>query len=164
MRLILGAASFAGRLLSVSSPQEISAMLTTETLPAVQLDLVPRSPVPNSYLVYFRSEIQYGWREIVADTPEQALRLARRFLSESPEDLRLDYYETGDIEINEIEVCDGEYNRLIQWYDDEMRLRLAARDLLKAAEEVIATWERGDFAEAVRDLSDAVAKAKGGVA
>jgi hypothetical protein len=139
-------------------------MLTTEALTEVQLDLVPRSPVPNSYLVYFRSEIQYGWREFIADNPEQALRLARRFLSESPEDLRLDYYETGDVEINEIEVCDGEYNRLVQWYDDDTRLRLAARDLLRAAEQVIATWEHGDFAEAVRDLSDAVAKAKEGVA
>jgi hypothetical protein len=139
-------------------------MITHEAFPATQLDLAPRSHVPNSYLVYFRNEIQYGWQEFIADTPEQALWLARRFLSESPDDLRLDYYETGDIEINEIAVCDGEYNRLIYWHNDDMRLRLAARDLLRAAEQVLANWERGDLAEAVRELSDAVAKAKGGAA
>jgi hypothetical protein len=37
-----------------------------------------------------------------------------------------------------------------------MRLRLAARDLLDAAELVVARWERGDLGEAVRELSAAI--------
>jgi hypothetical protein len=48
-------------------------------------------------------------------------------------------------------------------YDDDMRLRLAARDLLGAAEHVVARWEQGDLAKAVRELSAAIAKATGGV-
>jgi hypothetical protein len=40
-------------------------------------------------------------------------------------------------------------------------LMLAAPDLLDAAELVIAHWERGDLAEAVRGLNAAIAKAKG---
>jgi hypothetical protein len=43
-------------------------------------------------------------------------------------------------------------------------LAFAARDLLDAAELVVARWERGDLAEAVRELSAAIAKAKGGAA
>jgi hypothetical protein len=40
-------------------------------------------------------------------------------------------------------------------------LIIAAPDLLKAGEEVIATWTRGDLAAAVRKLDAAIAKARG---
>jgi hypothetical protein len=43
-------------------------------------------------------------------------------------------------------------------------LRLAACDLLEAAELVVARWEQGDLAGAVHLLDDAIAKAKGGAA
>jgi hypothetical protein len=45
-----------------------------------------------------------------------------------------------------------------------LHVRLAASDLLSAARLVIARWETGDLAEAVRELSAAVAKAEGGAA
>jgi hypothetical protein len=61
----------------------------------------------------------------------------------------------------EISIHDADSNRLAVWYDDDMRLRLAARGLLDAAELVVARWERSDLAEAVRELSAAIAKAKG---
>jgi hypothetical protein len=64
--------------------------------------------------------------------------------------------------VNEITIHDAGCNKLAVWFDDDMRLRLAARDLLDAAELVVARWERGDLAEAVRGLSAAIAKAKGG--
>lgn len=115
-----------------------------------------------TYDVYFRTDLQWGMREFVADTPEQALALARQFAAENPVSLNLNDYEPCDVEINEIEVCDDEHNLLAVWYDDDMRLRLAARDLLDAAELVVVRWERGDLAEAVRELAAAVAKATGG--
>ena len=48
-----------------------------------------------------------------------------------------------------------------EWgYQSDARLIAAAPDLLGAAEQVIASWESGDLAAAVRQLQDAVNKAK----
>jgi FixJ family two-component response regulator len=66
--------------------------------------------------------------------------------------------------VNEIAIKDANDNELAVWLDDDLRLRLAARDLLEAAELVVARWEQGDLAAAVRQLDDAIAKAKGGAA
>ena len=66
--------------------------------------------------------------------------------------------------VNEIAIKDANDNELAVWLDDDLRLRLAARDLLEAAELVVARWEQGDLADAVRQLYDAIAKAKGGAA
>jgi hypothetical protein len=115
-----------------------------------------------TYDVYFRNDLQWGTREFIADTPEQALELARRFAADHADELIFEIYEGSDFAINEIEVCDVEHNSLATWFDDEMRLRLAARDLLDASQQVLDRWQRGDLAEAVRALAAAVAKAKGG--
>jgi hypothetical protein len=115
-----------------------------------------------TYDVYFRSDLQWGMRTFDADTPEQALRRARRFAKKRLHKLEFDFYETCDNPINDIEVCDDEDNSVAAWFDDDLRLRLAARDLLEAAELVVARWSEGDLAEAVRALDAAVAKAKGG--
>jgi hypothetical protein len=56
------------------------------------------------------------------------------------------------MDVNEVLVYDADGNELAAWYDDDMRLRRAARDLLEAAELVVARWEHGDLAEAVREL------------
>jgi len=117
-----------------------------------------------TYDVYFRSDLQWGMREFAADTPEQALALARRFAAESPDKLELDFYEACDSPINEIEVCDDDGSELAIWHDDDLRLRLAASDLLEAAEKVVARWQQGDLAEAVRELDAAITKATGGAA
>jgi hypothetical protein len=115
-----------------------------------------------TYDVYFRSDLQWGMRKFEADTPEQAVELARKFETENSHLLDLDFFEACDNPINEIEVCDDEHNTLAVWQNDDFRLRLAASDLLEAAEKVIARWKRGDLAEAVRELAAAIAKAKGG--
>jgi hypothetical protein len=41
------------------------------------------------------------------------------------------------------------------------RLIAAAPDMLEAAEKVLARWERGDLAEAIRELAFAVSNARG---
>ena len=64
--------------------------------------------------------------------------------------------------MNEILVYGPEGNELAAWHDDDLRLRLAARDLLEAAELVVARWSEGDLADAVRQLDAAIANAKGG--
>src|SRR5271155_5339362 len=87
-----------------------------------------------TYQVYFRSELQWGREELDAEAPEQALALAQRFIAENLDGIDLDFYESCDEPINEIEVCDHEHNSLAMWLDDDLRLRLAARDLRDAVE------------------------------
>ena len=70
------------------------------------------------------------------------------------------YY--GSMPINEIAINDHDDNELAVWLDDDLRLRLAAQDLLDAAELLVSRWERRDLAEAIRELDVAIAKAKGG--
>jgi len=111
-----------------------------------------------TYTVYFRTDAESASHDIEADTPEQALALAREL--DAPGELWFDAY-SGVMPVNEIVVCDPDGEEAAHWHDDELRLRLAAQDLLDAAELVVARWERGDLAEAVRELSAAIAKAKG---
>jgi hypothetical protein len=44
----------------------------------------------NTYDVYFRSDLQWGMREFIADTPEKALELVRKFAGENSDGLVLD--------------------------------------------------------------------------
>jgi hypothetical protein len=115
-----------------------------------------------TYIVHFRSDLQWAMQPFDADTPEQALELARKFAEENYHRLDFEFYEADGSPINEIEVCDDEDSSDAVWQDDDLRLRLAARDLLDAAELVVARWSEGDLAEAVRALDNVIANAKGG--
>jgi hypothetical protein len=115
-----------------------------------------------TYDVYFRSDLQWGMREFDADTPEKALQLARHIAHENPDSVLLDYYEACDTPISEIEVCDDQGSPLVTWYDDDMRLRLAADGLLSAAEKILDRWQSGDIGEAIHELAVAVDAAKRG--
>jgi hypothetical protein len=116
-----------------------------------------------TYTAYFRTDAEFATREIKAATPEQALKKARRFYDNDPSDLMFESYD-DNAPVNEIAIQDADHNEVTVWLDEDLRLRLAARDLLEAAELVIARWEQGDLAGAVRQLDDAIAKAKGGAA
>ena len=122
-----------------------------------------------TYDVYFRSDLQWGMREFSADTAEQALELAQRFVAENLDGVDLDFYESCDCPINEIEVCDDEHNSLAVWHDEDLRLRLAARDLLEALRfcdmtlaDLEASRHKGYLQEATRLARVAIAKATGG--
>ena len=116
-----------------------------------------------TYTVHFRNDAARACHNIKAKTPERALARARKLLTEDGLDLWFDAYDVAS-DVNEIVVSDDSGNDLAFWYDDDLTLRLAAQDLLDAAELVVARWEQGDLAEAVRKLSTAIAKAKGGAA
>jgi hypothetical protein len=116
-----------------------------------------------TYTAYFRTDAEFATREIKAATPEQALRKARRFYDDDPLDLMFESYD-GGMPVNEIAIKDANDDELAIWLDEDLHLRLAARDLLEAAELVVARWDRGDLAGAVRQLDNAIAKAKGGAA
>jgi hypothetical protein len=119
----------------------------------------------NTYTVHFRSDRNYADHDIEADTPEQALAVARQLCEcgDIYHEAFFDYYD-GWAPINEIEACDEEGSPLATWYDDDMRLRLAAPDLLTAAEKVLDRWQNGDIGEAIHELAVAVEAAKDGVA
>jgi hypothetical protein len=126
------------------------------------------------YTAYFRTDANFATQEFEADTPEEALRAARDFLESAAEDLTYENYDSG-MPVNEIEIQDQDCEVAV-WYDDDLRVRLAASDLLdaladqtEAAQAVIDNWAEGDLAAAVRELDAsidlaraAIAKAKGG--
>lgn len=61
----------------------------------------------------------------------------------------------------EEKVCDTNESRPREEQEANAMLIAAAPDLLEAAEQVIASWEKGDLARAVRDLDAAICTAKG---
>lgn len=114
-----------------------------------------------TFTAQFCTDGGYATHEIDADTLEQALEKARKIADEEPENLVfMDYDQV--LPINEIGIGDVDCKEFVFWMDDDFRLRLAARDLLDAARQVLKTWEHGDLAGAVRELAAAVAKAEGG--
>ena len=115
-----------------------------------------------SYTAHFRTDAECATTEIRAKTPQHALAKARKLADESPEGLYFDRYDDG-FPVNEIVIRDeDDSEELAVWFDADLRLRLAASELLAAARRVIERWETGDLAEAVRDLASAVTKAEGG--
>jgi hypothetical protein len=116
-----------------------------------------------TYTAYFRTDAEFATCEIKAATPEQALKKARRLYDRDPLGLEFEsYYEA--MPVNEIAINDANNHELAVWLDEDLRLRLAASDVLEAAELVVARWSEGDLAEAVRQLDAAIGKAKGGAA
>jgi hypothetical protein len=118
-----------------------------------------------TYSVYFRTDRNYAYHDIKADTPEQALALARQ-LRESGDiyhEASFDRYD-GHAPINEIEVCHEDDEGLAVWQDDDLLLRLAAPDLLAAAQKILDRWQNGDIGETIHELAIAVEAAREGVA
>jgi hypothetical protein len=58
-------------------------------------------------------------------------------------------------------VCDTNEDRPIEEQEANALLIAAAPEVLEAAERVVSRWEKGDLAEAVRELNAAIAEAKG---
>jgi hypothetical protein len=45
-----------------------------------------------------------------------------------------------------------EDNSVAAWYDEDLHLRLAARDLLSAAEKILDHWQNTDIGEVIHEL------------
>jgi hypothetical protein len=116
-----------------------------------------------TYTADFRTDAEFASRDFDADTPEQALKKAKRFYKAHAHKLCFEPYDDQH-PVNEIAIWGDQGKDLAVWHDEDLCLRLAASDLLEAAEQVVARWERGDLAEAVRELDAVIAKAKGGAA
>ena len=84
-----------------------------------------------TYRAEFFTVADYAVRNFEAETPEQALELARRFYEDNIIDL--DFRSYDDIEpLDQIEVWDQKTGKRAAWQSDDYLLRKAAPDLYKA--------------------------------
>ena len=122
-----------------------------------------------TYRAYFYTDGDFATRRFDADTPEQALALARQFYDDDPVDLMFEAYD-GGLPVNEIAIHDADYKELAVWRDDAKRMQLAARDLLDALTDLVER-DRAEAASCgfsddemswLEDARRAIAKAKGG--
>jgi hypothetical protein len=123
-----------------------------------------------TYTAYFRTDADWASKTIKAKTPKQALAKARAFYDRHDGELLFQEYDGGS-SINEIEIAGPEGSELAVWQDDDLRLRLAWRDLLdaleaqnEAAQTVIDSWSEGDLAGAVRALDAWIGPARKAIA
>lgn len=124
-----------------------------------------------TYTAYFRTAAEWAEETIKARTPMQALAKARAFHDAHTEELSFQQYD-GISPVNEIEI-EGPTGEVALWRDDDLRLRLAASDLLEALEQALVALNIAPrFSVPILGVADsyavaaiceaAIAKAKGG--
>ena len=118
-----------------------------------------------TYTAYFFTDANYAGEEIEADTPEQALALARE-MTENDEVEHFHHYDEAP-SVNHIEILDADSNELAHWRDADLILRIVAPELLgilkeqtDAAQAVIDSWSNGDLAAAVNTLEGLIEPAR----
>jgi len=86
-----------------------------------------------TYTAEFRTDADYATRAFKARSPRDALKKARAFYDERAEELMFESYDGGH-PVNEIAVRDADGGAVALWQDDDLRVRLAAGDMLEALE------------------------------
>jgi len=86
-----------------------------------------------TYTAEFRTDADYATHDFSARSPRDALKQARVFCDERAEDQIFESYDGGH-PVNEITVRDIKGHEVALWQDDDLRLRLAAADMLEALE------------------------------
>jgi hypothetical protein len=95
-----------------------------------------RKPTMPTYKAHFYTEADWAETDIEAATPAQALQRARQLESDQSEMLDFQSYDsTGGVE--HIEVWASDRKTVAEWRSDDLRLRLAARELLDALEQAL---------------------------
>jgi hypothetical protein len=119
-----------------------------------------------TYTAKFFTDTDHAEETFEAETPEQAVTLARAFYDEHDEELQFESYDSGGMPVNEIQISDPEGNELAFWLNDDLRLRLAASDLLDALEAAVERLEISNYAGQedayIAQAKAAIGKAKGG--
>ncbi len=123
-----------------------------------------------TYTADFRTNADYAITKLKARSPQHALRKARAFYDEHPEDLMFMDYDGGQ-PVSEIAVRDADGDEVALWQDDDLRLRLAAgdmRDALELCVDCLADLARLDDGtpsiSALDQARAAIARAKGDAA
>jgi hypothetical protein len=118
----------------------------------------------DEYMAHFRTTAGPAEDIFVADTPEQALELARKAFTEDPGKFGFSPADCGHLNLQEIRIVNQDGEELLSWMTDEYRLQLTAPQLLKALEsqveatrQIVDAWDNTDcFPEAVQNLIDAL--------
>ena len=118
----------------------------------------------NEYMAYFRTTAGPADDIFVADTPEQALELARKAFGEDPGKFGFSPADCGYLQLQEIRIVNQDGEELLVWMTDEYRLQLCAPELLKALEHqveatrgIVDAWDNTDhLPDAVEDLIEAL--------
>ncbi len=108
-----------------------------------------------TYLARYRTQAEYALAEFEADTPQQALQLARDYWKESPDTLAFESYDMF-MPLDEIEISGPEGDELAVWQDEDVRLRLAARQLFHALQTATAALHAAPYFKAPCLNSDSV--------
>ena len=123
-----------------------------------------------TYRAEFFTVADWAYYEIEAETPEQALKLARQFYGDHLGELDFRSYDAIE-PLDHVQIWDAGRGTLASWESPDYRLRQAAPDLLRVLEEqtaaaqaVIDNWEKGDLARAVRALDASITAARTGLA
>jgi hypothetical protein len=82
-----------------------------------------------TYRTEFFTAADYAVRNFEADTPEQALQLARQFYDDDPGELDFRSYD-DNAALEHIQIWDPNRGTLATWETDDYRLRQAAPDML----------------------------------
>jgi hypothetical protein len=118
------------------------------------------------YTVECRNDTARAYTDIEANTPDEALEIAKNL---TMRDLDFERYDVTK-DITEITVIDEHGDDLASWADDHLSVQLAAHDLLDALTDLVerdraAAAESGftdDEMSWLEDARRAIAKAKGG--
>lgn len=121
-----------------------------------------------TYTADFRTDADYATRCFTAHSPLAALKKARAFYDKRTEELMFQSYDGGH-PVVEIAIHNSDGDQVAIWQDDDLRVRLAAHDLLEALELCIdclaeLAWldDGTPSVSALDQARAAIAKAKGG--
>lgn len=114
----------------------------------------------DEYMAHFRTTAGPADDIFVADTPDQALELARKAFSENPGKFGFSPADCGYVQLQDIRIVNQDGEGVLTWMTDEYRLQVSAPQLLKALEaqvqatrEIIDAWNNTDkLYGAVQDL------------
>ena len=120
-----------------------------------------------TYTAEFHTDAEWALLDIKAATPEKALKKAR---AADPDTLYFQPYDDRQ-PVNYITIRDKDCNDLTEWQDDDLRVQLAAQEMLEALEfvrmtfaDIDASKRKGYYTECPKVVATAIAKAKGGAA
>jgi hypothetical protein len=127
-------------------------------------DPVPSDQTPTPALTSYRAEFftaaDYAFRTFEAETPAQALLLARQFYDEDGD---LDFRSYDDsAALDQIQIWDSKRGTLARWESDDYRLRKAASESHSANLLFIEWIDSGDRGFPDSDKLDAAVKAARG--
>jgi hypothetical protein len=92
-----------------------------------------------TYRAEFFTAADYAQRDFEAETPEQALQLARQFYDDNLIELDFHSYD-NNAGLDQIQIWDASRGALATWESDDYSLRRAARELLAALKSLLPCY------------------------